>query len=660
MRPISSLLRIISIVIALRVSGIIAPPAVPPRSLAAAGQVFLPMLSRYAITRSDLVDLSTEAFLGPVGDMARVSDAQVYLAMGRFVVMAEIQLDQTLLPLGRSPLLESEIIHLGAIGTKALVFTRDRRMVVIDFALPGSASIVWEESLAYTFTQFIQEGRWLFAFGTPRDIVIYDLNEPQHPKEAAILDLGCQGFGGIALDSGHLVAGCRGLSIIDVANPAQPQVVGHIGDGNIFDAPIVIHRIAFYYGQLGGPTSRVNGWITVDLADPTRPAYLDTPPPREVQVGVSVGEALYVVNDGIDIYAADPVLQPRFVRHADLPSGRRQKVDTNRLFYQDRMTSILDVNDVFHPEILAQFEVANVAIELPNRIDGRQVYMQDGDKSCRIEVDPLPLWPARCQQPDPYFGMQMVDGQLGFTFQQGSLTAFDLRAPVAPRILWSIALTDPLDAYDVARNGRYFVFMLRRGRWPSAEFTLLLIEASGERKGQLVGRWRSSRPWIFGVVLAHDGTAFVGHANGIDAIDLSSMRPGERSVSLPTGSKVRQLRREGNSLYALGTQDDGTSLIWVIDIADPARPSLLYPVSVPGMPGEMEVIGDVAYVHLDHVLAIDLKPSPLSGRVLGSLGRPDAPWCTTRCWRAIRRAGDRLLLQDTELGLWIVRPRRVP
>lgn len=52
MRPVSSLLRIILIVIVLSVSRIIAQPEVPARTLAAAGQVFLPMLSRNAITMS--------------------------------------------------------------------------------------------------------------------------------------------------------------------------------------------------------------------------------------------------------------------------------------------------------------------------------------------------------------------------------------------------------------------------------------------------------------------------------------------------------------------------------------------------------------------------------------------------------------------------------
>lgn len=633
-----------------------APRHEPGGALAQGHPLFLPALGRFAELRDPEVEFAELRHLGPVTGLVSATDTRFYLAMGIFVVLAEVQADGTLLPLGQSPPLGGEIVHLGTIDGGAWVITREQRMVVIDFDAPSAPRIVWDEPIHDTLAQVVQDGPWLYGFGVPRDIVIYDLRDGRHPREAGALDLGCQGQGGMMLHGKRLVVGCDGIWVIDVGDPAQARVAGHVGVGLVKRPPIVVDGVAFVDGQAG--------WWGVDLDDPQGPTAWPDPPPPELQAGWMVGDALYVPRDGIDIYRVDRRFKPERVSHLDVGSFDRSRVDRHRLVLHAKaiqhahagVITVLDVADPFAPSVVGKLQIPDNRRYQFHRYDGHAVYSITG---CPIELGPVMPWPAPCIMPELFGGVLMVEGAIGLQWDRGTLIAHDLAA-TPPRRLWSVVLTDQPRGFEVDRQGDYLAVLIYGSQNPFRDVQVFVIALSGEQAGTVIGNMTPTPYAIQAMRITADGTVYLVHDLGIEATLIRGRDDVEVPLPMPHDEPAYAIRVEGDRLYALGRDGPLKRLIRVFDIADPSRPRLVNLVPVPRWSRTMEIFDGVAYVNSDVVLAIDVGAPPLAGRVIGVLHRPDAPWCQKECWRTMFKVGDQLMLHDTGSGFWLVRPTRRP
>ena len=126
---------------------------------------------------------------------------------------------------------------------------------------------------------------------------IYDLQSPTAPEEISAVTLTQARTVAVANDLAFVACGSLGLSIVDIADVAVPQVIGTFPLGGFVDQIAVAGNRVYLTGYLVG-------LVTVDVTDPTSPLVVDTLPlegePEAIAIRggfayITVGEAIPVV-----------------------------------------------------------------------------------------------------------------------------------------------------------------------------------------------------------------------------------------------------------------------------------------------------------------------------------------------------------------------------
>lgn len=153
----------------------------------------------------------------------------------------------------------------------AFVSDYDNGFVVLDIDNPSNPFLIGTILVTgFVNTSFIdQSGKLAYIAMESGQIQVYDISQlPDQPTFVSSIPIGSSGINGLYLSGNYLyaAAGNNGLAIIDVTNPANPQL------NNVFNTSGVASDVAVN-GGFAYVADSYNGMLILDVTNPQSPVY---------------------------------------------------------------------------------------------------------------------------------------------------------------------------------------------------------------------------------------------------------------------------------------------------------------------------------------------------------------------------------------------------
>lgn len=188
------------------------------------------------------------------------------------------------------------------------------------------------------------------------------------------------------------VSGGASMQIVDLARPAQPQLLGRLDlRGWAVDTAVVGNRAyVARQGRFNGASFIDGGLEVVDVSDPTRPRSLGSVPLASANAVQAAGNYVYVVGEGgLFIFDASNPAAPVELSHVSFPGGFDIEVVDNRAYIAGASgpsdgLAIYDVSNPAAPTLLggdfSMFRARTVAVA------GQRAFVGGGDQFRAYDV----------------------------------------------------------------------------------------------------------------------------------------------------------------------------------------------------------------------------------------------------------------------------------
>lgn len=153
----------------------------------------------------------------------------------------------------------------------AFISDYDNGFVVLDIDNPSNPFLIGTILITgFVNTSFIdQSNKLAYIAMESGQIQVYDISQlPDQPTFVASIPIGSSGINGLYLSGNYLyaAAGNNGLAVIDVTNPANPQL------NNVFNTTGVASDVAVN-GGFAYVADSYNGMLILDVTSPQSPVY---------------------------------------------------------------------------------------------------------------------------------------------------------------------------------------------------------------------------------------------------------------------------------------------------------------------------------------------------------------------------------------------------
>lgn len=320
------------------------------------------------------------------------------------------------------------------------------------------------------------DGKYVFAGATQSGVHVFDC-QPYSSRLSAVGQTDAPGWGttrAVRIRGDYLYQsdGGSGLRIIDIHNPENPQIVGHLapptpGAWNIYATD--------FYGDYAYCASREVGVLVVDISNPLLPQLVrivDTPDAAsDIQVS---GSRLFVADrsGGIRLYDLTDPASPSFVSEFKAPFSPFSEfmgldIVGNRVYIAGYWMGLLvvDYTDPVHPYQLGSLFLPPYSL-WDVKVDGDHAYVV-GEGSGLIIIDcsdPMNMHVvSRAVTPDeglppndlPPFSV-MLRGNYAFVGDgPDGLQVIDVSDITAPRVVDSISLPGYMWGLDMKGDHAY-------------------------------------------------------------------------------------------------------------------------------------------------------------------------------------------------------------
>jgi hypothetical protein len=420
----------------------------------------------------------------------------------------------------------------------------------------------------------------------PEGLEIIQVSDPAKPETIATL---YEGEGqSVTLDGSrlYLAAGSSGLFIIDISDPSNPQRIGHCPTSSFaFDVAI---RDTFAYVADAG-----SGVSVIDLADPTEPRLAHSYLPEGVVTASSIviRDHLAYLSDsgfyGLRILDLTQPRDPRQIGSCLTQRGGNGLALTGNLILQaaeNHGLRVMDVSNPTNPVLLGTgnpSDHAGYAIALA----GERAYVADYWTGLLVFDFAQPAQPA-------------LTGSFNTSREILEVQTRDSLALVAAGD-YGLALLDLNSAATPTELGHLEVGGRVRGLAMANELVLLAAEQAGllivdvEHPAQpkALGRWNDAPP-AFDVAVMGRHAIVAGLGSGVHVIDFSDPTSPQRVGGHATAGEAYTVAVTDN-LALVG--DHGQGLV-ILDLTQPSAPVELavYPTQNPVL--DIRPRGSVAYL----------------------------------------------------------------
>jgi hypothetical protein len=445
--------------------------------------------------------------------------------------------------------------------------------------------IVNTEFMGYVYDVFVRADHAYVLAG--RDFLVYDVSTPEEPALLGGMEVGM--FGKAISVSGFFAYVATGstLSIIRIVNPSHPELTGLVSiSGDIEDV-----AAAFGYAYI---VSESNGLHVVDATDPWSPAavgYASAPGAQTVAV---YGDAAYVgSNSARHVFDVSDPTNP--IQVEQTPSnGEHNMVVEEGFLYLTRQANaaVMEVYDLTNPfdplgtSVLSLFfdEALGLAVDYPYAFAGTYGLGMSSSLEIIDVSDPYDLTVLARTAP-ALWRFKGFDAEEGYVYVEEQGLGMAIVDVSAMQAVEPIEVIETLDyAIDVESLGDYALVADRY-----AALTVVdLVGGQGVVDQVGVGT-------TFHVYL-HGELAFTLGTSGVSIVDVSDPLHSVRLSTISTPGTPFEIAVHGDYAYVA----DGEAKLTVIDISDPANPSLVTTWDAP-IEGEVRGIDvDWPFVYLGH------------------------------------------------------------
>jgi hypothetical protein len=408
--------------------------------------------------------------------------------------------------------------------------------------------------------------------------------------------------GGVAIvaDLAYLAVGTGGLQVLDLANPAAPQLVGSValpGVGGALDVA-VNGRYAFV---AMGPT----GIKVVDIANPSAPVVVgqvDTPGNAN---SVAVAGNLVFVADrtpGLQVIDVTDPMHPRIIgASVTMNSALDVAVAGSYAYIAADIAGLcaIDITDPQHPSIAGSVDTPYGAVGVA--VAGTFAYVADrqgGLQIIDVSNPEAPAGVAAVTLPEA-LDVTVTQGKAWVADRSG-LRVVDVTDPLKPSLVGDVRLPAGLTHVAVA-DDQALISEQTRG--------LHVIEIAGGRSPDLVGGVGTTFPAKAVAVQDHYSYVAVVGAVGLQVVDMLDAAHPALVGSAYTGQATHEVAAKGDLAFV--TTEWYHEFGWyeyrlhLLDISYPAAPNYITDIEIPNM-GPMCLVGSCLYIATGGIEVIDV------------------------------------------------------
>jgi len=477
--------------------------------------------------------------------------------------------------------------------------------------------------------QVLLRGSLAYVAIGPR-VVIYDVSQPASPRRTGATEVLPEVVRGMALDGSRLVLGLDGsyrrwLAVLDVADPAEPEVRSLMEVDEVARGIVAARGYAYLLTEMGGlqvvdltdpavirlgaqvplevdvddslalagdtlfAATRSSGLVAFSLDDPAKPrrvgAFRRAGGGQDVAIDGDIG---YLLTQDVHLLVID-VQDPAAMRMlASLPlnAGSAYDIAVSRTFVQVAHmygVTILDASDPARPRVVGDAAVPELwyDFDLDLAAQGGFAFVASAFKGLYVVDfhDPARPEVIAVERPPAIVEDVAVDGDTAFVASGlGGLWAVDIRDPAQPRVV------DVVDIFAAE---------------PEDEWTSLECVAAGGGFAYALDTWSDI---LFIVRQRGDGTLEV-----VSELPIPGPSP---------GGPAKNIAYAGGRVYV----PNGERL-WIADVQEQAAPRILGSAAVAGA-GSVVVREGVAFVGTDaapqnsSIQAVDVR-DPARPLVIG-------------------------------------------
>jgi hypothetical protein len=439
--------------------------------------------------------------------------------------------------------------------------------------------------------------------------LVLDVSDPSHPVLLGKLEGVQADFNHLRAVGNYVVAALGdGLSVINVNDPAQPQVVTNLNLGNISDLQIV--------GNYAYAISYNSGLVILDISDPTHPAVLASNNSLVCFAqGVSVaGNYAYVVGRCGGTLAVVDVSSPtNLVVVGSLGLGSpadRIAVKNNTAFISTWSggTEVVDVSTPTNPVI-----VTNIASGFAMGFAGDELYLGSGFNllSFNISTPTHPVQVASYNLFDYLENFQVVSNRVYIANWERGLTVVDISDPNQPTKTSDYPSSAESLDLEIAGN---FAFMVE------GKGGLQILNVSNPSQPTPLGRYSPPNGECQAVKLVGN-LAFVACGDaGLHILDVSDPSHPLLKGSCPN-APAKGVDVAGDYAYVGG----GFSGFQIVDVSNPEAPAKISQTNITQLVSALKIDGHYLYSRTwydDTLIVVDisnpLQPVKISEIPFGS------------------------------------------
>ena len=376
----------------------------------------------------------------------------------------------------------------------------------------------------FTAHKLLIRGNYAYICSRHYGLFIVDISDPTHPRQVGAFELYDGGACEIAF-TGNGDQACVAFGdciyIFDLANPAQPQVLGSLSCG--YPSGVKVKNNYAFVADYSGMKMRV-----IDISDPSKPAEVTSLNTPGYTTFIEIKEELAVVSCDYDGFIIVDISNPQ------------QPVQLGSCLNDEHRTCEIILDGIY----------AYVATEY---YKGEIAVYDISDPADITAVNKYNVLPSRTA-----VGLDVRDGFVYLATDEDGLQIVDFSLPASP--VWAGGITSPGYCYDVAVADNI--------AYVAADYEGLRIEDISDlnhpRELGIFGSiHRAMRVLLYGnyaLVADEDGTIY--------SVNVSNPSAPFLAGSCSTTGTFYAMVREGTRLYVA----DYFNGMQIFDISNPAKP----------------------------------------------------------------------------------------
>lgn len=409
----------------------------------------------------------------------------------------------------------------------------------------------------------------------------------------------------------YVTEGFSGLRVIDITDPASPQIAGSV------DTPGLAEGVAVS-GSYAYVADGSSGLQVIDITNAQSARIVGSADTPGYAYGVAVSGSYAYVGDGAFLQVIDIAspASPRIVGSVAAPGGARSIAVSGAYAYAaGSALEVIDITNPASPRLVGRVLTGGSGYGLA--VSGTRAYVAGGSSGLQVIEITNPRYPR-------IVGSVSLPGEVEHVAVSGTrayvsnseyegyesgMQVIDIADPQSPRVLGSGFPAGGIRG--VAVSGTHVFVAV----WASG---LHVIDIGNSQVPQIVGSVDTPGE-AYAVVVSGTHAYVADAAVGLQVIDITNPRDPRIVGSLDTPGEVTGLAVSGTHAYVA----DGRSGLQVIDITNPQAPRIVGSVDTPGFACRVAISGSSAYVAdaASGLLVIDVT-NPESPVIVDSVATP--------------------------------------